>query len=238
MADGLAAIRASANPLSGVMFGSFRPRPGRVTMPDVCCDLVWEQETLVLSGPQSRGRPNTSIGQPIQLMNVDPLVARAWLDVPLEHLTDCNVPLEQVAPDVAGALSEAFFSGTAAKLVVPMRPPPADHRRVAAAAAVLRAGRSVHDAARRAELSTRQLERLFRDAYGLSPVRYRRILRFRRSVAALRSGETLAGAAALVGFADQSHFHREVLDLMGHPPSALLNHVAKLQEVVAKTRDY
>ena len=207
-------------------------------MPDVCCDLVWKRDKLILSGPQSRGRPNTSTGEPIQLMNVDPLVARAWLGVPLEHLTDYDIPLEDVAPDAAGALSEAFFNGTAAKLVRPVGPPPLDHRRVALAAAALRAGRSVHDAAGRAELSVRQLERLFRDAYGLSPVRYRRILRFRRSVTALRSGETLAGAAALAGFADQPHFNREVLDLMGHPPSALLSHVAKLQEVIAKTRDY
>lgn len=207
-------------------------------MPDVCCDLVWKRDKLILSGPQSRGRPNTSTGEPIQLMNVDPLVARAWLGVPLEHLTDYDIPLEDVAPDAAGTLSEAFFNGTAAKLVRPVGPPPRDHRRVALAAAALRAGRSVHDAAGRAELSVRQLERLFRDAYGLSPVRYRRILRFRRSVTALRSGETLAGAAALAGFADQPHFNREVLDLMGHPPSALLSHVAKLQEVIAKTRDY
>ena len=229
---------ATANPLSGVMFGSFRPKPGRVTMPDVCCDLVWKDDKLTLSGPLSRGSPNTSTGELTQLMNLDPLVARAWLGVPLERLTDHDVPLEDVAPDVAGVLSEAFFNGTVAKLVRPLGPPPPDHRRVAVAATALRAGRTVHDAAARAELSVRQLERLFRDAYGLSPVRYRRILRFRRSVTALREGETLAGAAALAGFADQSHFNREVLDLMGHPPSALLAHVAKVQDVVAKTRDY
>lgn len=229
---------ASANPLSGVMFASFRPLPGRAAMPDVCCDLIWKREKLVLSGPQSRGRPDTSTGEPIQLMNVDPLVARAWLGIPLQHLIDYDVPLEDLAPDMAGALCEAFFSGAAAKLVRPVGPPPPDHRRVAAAAEALRAGRSVRDAARRTELSVRQLERLFVDAYGLSPVRYRRILRFRRSVKALRAGETLAGAAASAGFADQSHFSREVLDLMGHSPSLLLGHVAKLQDVVAKTRDY
>jgi AraC-like DNA-binding protein len=229
---------AGPNPLSGVMFGSFRPPPGRVGMPDVCCDLVWMRERLMLSGPQSRGAPNTSTGEPIQLMNVDPLVARAWLGVPLSELTDCEVPLEDVAPDMAGALSEAFFSGAAVGLVRPLGPPPRDHRRVAAAAAALRAGWSVRAAAGRAELSVRQLERLFRDAYGLSPVRYRRILRFRRSVAALREGETLAGAAAVTGFADQAHFSREVQALIGHPPSALLARVAKVQEVMAKTRDY
>jgi AraC-like DNA-binding protein len=207
-------------------------------MPDVCCDLVWKREKLILSGPLSRGRPDTSTGEPIQLMNVDPLVARAWLGLPLDQLTDHDIPLEDVARDMAGMLSEAFFNGTAIKFVRPLGPPPLDHRRVAVAAAVLRAGRSVRDAARRAELSERQLERLFRDAYGLSPVRYRRILRFRRSVTALRKGETLAGAAALAGYADQPHFSREVLDLMGHTPSALLDHVAKVQEVVAKTRDY
>jgi AraC-like DNA-binding protein len=229
---------ADLRALSGVMFASFRPRPGRVTMPDVCCDLVWKREKLTLSGPQSHGRPDTSTGEPIQLMNLDPLVARAWLGVPLEHLTNYDTPLEYVAPGVAAALSEAFFRGTAAKLVRPVGPPPLDHRRVAVAAAMLRDGRSVHDAAHRTELSVRQLERLFRNAYGLSPVRYRRIIRFRRSVTALRSGETLAGAAALAGFADQPHFNREVFDLMGHPPSALLGHVAKVQDVVAKTRDY
>lgn len=220
------------------MFASFRPRPGRMTMPDVCCDLVWKREKLILSGPLSRGQPDTSTGEPIQLMNVDPLVARAWLGVPLEHLTDHSVPLEDVAPEMAGMLCEAFFSGAAAKLVRPVGPPPPDHCRVAVAAAALRAGRSVRDAARRTELSVRQLERLFRDAYGLSPVRYRRILRLRRSVAALRKGETLAGAATLAGFADQPHFSREALDLMGHSPAALLSHVANLQDVVAKTRDY
>jgi hypothetical protein len=198
-------LQPSANPLTGVMFGSFRPPPGRVTMPDVCCDISWEREKLILSGPQSRGRPNTCIGEPIQLMNVDPLVARAWLGVPLEHLTDYNVPLEDVAPEVAGALSEVFFRGLAANLVVPIGPPPRDHRRVAKAAAALRGGRS---------------------------------LRFRRSVAALREGETLAGAAAVTGFADQSHFTREVIELMGRPPSALLDRVAKVQEVIVKTRDY
>jgi AraC-like DNA-binding protein len=229
---------ATANPLSGVMFASFRPRPGRVTMPDVCCDLVWQRDKLVVSGPLSRGRPSTSTGEPTQLLNLDPLVARAWLGVPLDHLTNYDIPIEDVAPDMAGMLSEAFFNGSVAKLVRPVGPPPLAHRRVAIAAAVLRTGRPVLDAARRAELSVRQLERLFLDAYGLSPVQYRRILRFRRSVKALREGETLAGAAALTGFVDQSHFSREVLDLMGHSPGALLSHVAKVQDVVAKTRDY
>ncbi len=171
-------------------------------------------------------------------MNLNPLVARAWLGIPLNELTDYDISLEDVAPHIVGVLSEAFFNGTAAKLVRPIGPPPPDHSRVAVAAAVIRAGRSIHDAARRAELSVRQLERLFRDAYGLSPARYRRILRFRRSVTALRAGQTLASAAALVGFADQAHFSREVLDLMGHSPSTLLNHVAKVQDVVVKTRDY
>ena len=209
-------------------------------MPDVCCDLTWKRDKLILSGPQSRGVEFANTGEHIQLMNIDPLVARAWLGVPLDELTDCyDVPLEDVlAPDVIDALSEAFFSGLASKMVKPLGPPPPDHRRVAVAAAVLQRGRFVREAARCADLSERQLERLFLDAYGLSPVRYRRILRFRRSVTALRAGETLAGAAALVGFADQSHFTREVQELMGHPPSALLGHVAKVQEVIARTRDY
>lgn len=78
--------------LRGVMFIQFRPPPDRLAMPDVCCDLVWTREQLILCGPASRGHRISWPNEDIQLLNIDPLVARAWLGVPLTHLVNQQVP--------------------------------------------------------------------------------------------------------------------------------------------------
>jgi AraC-like DNA-binding protein len=217
-----------------VMYARFRPAPGRITMPDVCCDLVWVRERLFIAGPQSRGQVSAHPGEEIQLLNLDPLVARAWLGVPVAHLTDRKILLEDIDRDCAGRLSELFASGRAADLVGL----PVVAGRAARAAASIKAFASVRLAAQAAELSIRQLERLFGDRFGLSPRRYGRILRLRRAIGAIKQdGESLAFAAAGAGYADQSHFTREVRELTGRSPRFLLPHVANVQEVLAHTRD-
>lgn len=216
------------------MFARFRPAPGRVTMPDVCCDLVWVRERLFLAGPQSRALASTHAGEEVQLLNLDPLVARSWLGVPLAHLTDRKIPLEDIDRDHAGRLSELFADGRAGELLRA----PAAAGRAARAVTALKGMGSVRGAAEAAELSVRQLERLFADFFGLSPRRYGRILRLRRAIKAItQEGDSLAGAAAAAGYADQPHFTREVRDLTGRSPRSLLPHVANLQDVLAHTRD-
>ena len=224
--------------LSGVMFALYQRRPGRVVLPDVCCDLVWTGDRLSLSGPMSRseilgGKP----GQ-IELLNIDPLVARAVFGVPLEALTDISVAIEDLAPDLAGPLSELFFQGRGAELVGRAVQAPAPDGRLVRAAAALSDGGQVSWAAEIAALSERQLARRFQDAFGLSPVLYRRIQRFRKAIMAIRLGSSLADAAIVAGYADQPHFTRDVRDLTGHTPVELVRNAGSLDDVTARTREY
>ena len=109
---------------------------------------------------------------------------------------------------------------------------------MAKAARLIRAGRGIRRAADDIAFSERQFERRFRDAFGLSPNRFRRIMRLRHAVELAKNGETLSGAAAIAGFADQPHFTREARALTGHSPAALLPNVGKLQDSDAATREY
>jgi AraC-like DNA-binding protein len=219
------------------MYARYRSKPGRIILPDVCCDLVWAREKLTLTGPSTRGQLSSLVGEDIQLLNLDPLTARLWVGIPLEHLTDQSIPLDAIDREVAARLAELFFNGHAGLLVRPVDQQSGD-RRMAVAAAALRRVHSVKTAATIADLSPRQLERLFKDSYGMSPKEYVRILRFRRAMRSVGEGGTLADAAAASGYADQSHFTREARSLMGQNPRAFLPNVANVQDVIRNTRPY
>jgi AraC-like DNA-binding protein len=68
--------------------------------------------------------------------------------------------------------------------------------------------------------SHRHVVALFRDAVGLAPKAYARVLRFQRAAAALRgSPAPVAEVALACGYADQAHLGREFLALAGVPPA-------------------
>lgn len=70
--------------------------------------------------------------------------------------------------------------------------------------------------AEQAGTSERQLERLFREAIGLSPKLYARIVRYRRVRAALdRGARPSAGLAQHFGYTDQSHLLRDLRSFAG-----------------------
>jgi len=69
-----------------------------------------------------------------------------------------------------------------------------------------------------ADVSRFHLIRLFRQRYGVTPFAYQRNLRVQRARDALRYGESLAAAAAELGFADQSHLGRAFRAVMGATP--------------------
>ncbi len=83
------------------------------------------------------------------------------------------------------------------------------------------AGGELATVAARSTLSRRQIERRFRDAFGMSPSRLRRIERFRRASRQLvvEPGASLARLAAACGFSDQAHMTREFRALAGVPPT-------------------
>ncbi len=89
---------------------------------------------------------------------------------------------------------------------------------VRAAADALATGSTVHEAARRASLSERQLARRFCARVGIGPKAFARVMRLQRATSAIWSGANAAEAALLAGYADQAHFTRDAKDLAGVTP--------------------
>jgi AraC-like DNA-binding protein len=70
-------------------------------------------------------------------------------------------------------------------------------------------------------ISSRQLQRRFRTAVGMSPKRFVRVVRFARvwQLASMSSHNTWAALAAEHGFADQAHLVREFRSFGAEPPT-------------------
>src|SRR5262249_33893864 len=85
---------------------------------------------------------------------------------------------------------------------------------------VARVGENVRldDLAAVADMSRFHLIRQFRQRYGLTPFAFQRNVRVERVRDALQHGESLAEAAAELGFADQSHLGRAFRAVMGATP--------------------
>lgn len=83
---------------------------------------------------------------------------------------------------------------------------------------------SIEAAVRHSGLSHRSFIVHFRDAVGLAPKRYLRILRFQAVLHAIRrdGGRALALHAAEAGFSDQAHFSRDFLEFSGVTPREYL----------------
>ena len=82
------------------------------------------------------------------------------------------------------------------------------------------AGRvSVAELACAVGLSTRQLERAFRERVGLGPKTFLRLVRFQRALALLRRpGASLAAIAARCGYFDQAHLVRDFREFAHESP--------------------
>ena len=80
----------------------------------------------------------------------------------------------------------------------------------------------VDAAAEQIGLSVRQLRRIVLAEAGLGPKAFQRVARFQRFLHLAELGIGLAAAAAHAGYADQPHLTREVSDLSGLTPAALL----------------
>ena len=69
-----------------------------------------------------------------------------------------------------------------------------------------------------AGVSRFHLIRVFRRRYGMTPFAYQRNRRIEKARAVLRTGKSIADAAAAAGFADQSHLGRSFRAVMGSTP--------------------
>ncbi|MFI5506303.1 helix-turn-helix domain-containing protein [Mycobacterium sp. NPDC051804] len=78
------------------------------------------------------------------------------------------------------------------------------------------------DLASEVGLSPQRLRALARQQLGMPLARWRVWTRLRRAAEALRRGQSLADAATEAGFADQAHLTRQMREMMGLTPAALL----------------
>lgn len=80
--------------------------------------------------------------------------------------------------------------------------------------------------------SLRQFERVFLQTVGVSPKFFSLITRYRHTAALITtaSGLSLADAAAVIGYADQSHMNHDFKRMTGLSPSQFIKDVAILQD--------
>ena len=192
-------------------------------LPDACCDLIWQSGLGVFvagpdTGPWSSALP---AGTALAGVRLSPGAGGPALGLPLSELLDRRVALSD--------LGTGFGARLARRLVPALTPPQALRRLVS------EVGEQVSESpvdplvaeAARLGVGERQLLRRCRAAAGYGPAALRRVLRFRRFISQVDTGEDalggpdLARLAADTGYADQAHLTHECVRLAGLPPAAL-----------------
>ena len=207
-------------------------------LPDGCADIVWIGAAApVVAGPATRTviaeLPTRSI---VIGVRFHPGAAPCLLDPPASELLDRETPLREIwgpsadelwqrigaTPNVAGklAVAEAALAARAAAAR------PCDPLVAAAVRWLARhPGGRVERLGALLGIGDRQLRRRFRTSVGYGPKNLQRVLRLQRLLALAGRGPErlpLAALAAEAGYADQAHMTRELGELAGRVPSALL----------------
>lgn len=200
--------------------------PGGPTMrilPDGCLDIIWRDGTVFVAGPDTSAQVSSAPGGTrFVALRLGSGTGPPVLGVPADELVDRQVPLDALWPAAqVRRLAEADDPLSAVERVVRERWQPPD-RVAAAVTAGVRAGRSVASVAAATGLSARQLHRRCLASFGYGPKLLARIHRLHRALATIRSGTPIASAAAVSGYADQSHLSRDVKSLAGVPLTELL----------------
>lgn len=86
------------------------------------------------------------------------------------------------------------------------------------AIARIRAGDRIADVVAASGLGARAFIARFRDAVGLAPKAWARVVRAQRAIALLRDGRALGDVALDAGYSDQAHFTRELRQIGGVSP--------------------
>lgn len=100
------------------------------------------------------------------------------------------------------------------------------HNYVVEAASLIRSHKgniSVEEVSETVRVSTRQLQRSFKEQLGTSPKGYVRIIRFRNALASLRKNDVDWGDITYgLGYADQAHLIREFRKFAGESPNMII----------------
>ena len=210
------------------------PTEGRRLLPDGRMNVVWHSgQGVRVSGPQTRYM-NLPDAPRILAFGAafHPGAAPYLLRIPASALVDNQVALDAVLPRLAERLDDRLgHARDPRKALTALAHELSQRVRHAASpnAAVREAVRlltltttTVADVAARAFVSERELQRRFAEQVGYGPKTLQRILRFQRFMQQLGSPRIdLAAAAALAGYADQSHLSRETRRLADMTPRQL-----------------
>ncbi|EME58718.1 helix-turn-helix domain-containing protein [Amycolatopsis decaplanina] len=204
--------------------------------PDGCVDLVWDGRVLAavttVHGVLRHDLPSADWTVGLRLRCG---AGGAVLGLPMTELTAGATPLRDVwAAKARRAESRLAGSGTPgearsvleALVAERIRDVEPDGLSVAAARALRAPGARTDRVAAELGVSERGLRRHVRHDVGVGPKELQRVLRFHRFLnrveAVARDHASLAGVAADVGYADQSHLGRECRRLAGASPGALV----------------
>ncbi|HEU4884523.1 MAG TPA: helix-turn-helix domain-containing protein [Longimicrobium sp.] len=225
-----------------VCLWSHESAPGGVevaqpVLPDACVDILWvNDEEPVVAGPATRALiARVAPGTRVVGARFRPGWCAGVLGVDASELRDLHVPLRDVAPGLAKRFSsevadrdalvdKVAVAGTLARHLADAPPPDGVVRGTVRWLAAHPHGR-VHELGRALYVSPRQLQRRLLSAAGYTPKTLHRILRFQRLLAlagAAGPGASLSSLALRAGFADQAHMTRDLRDLAGSTPAALL----------------
>jgi AraC-like DNA-binding protein len=198
--------------------------PPKCILPDGCLDLIWQDGTVFIAGPDTTAQVGVAVaGSRLAALRFGAGTGPGVLGLPACELTDRRVPLDAVWPaaDVR-AIAEAGDPLAALTAAAARRWQEPDRAMVALAAGA-RAGVPVGAVAERCGLSARQLQRRSNTAFGYGPKTLHRVFRLQRAVALARAGRPFAAVSADAGYADQAHLAREVRAMAGVPLGALLS---------------
>jgi AraC-like DNA-binding protein len=225
-------------------------------LPDACLDLVFFQgQPPAVIGPWTESFiAQLAPGTRITGVRFHPGRAAAILGLPASELTNQEAALGDIwkvamrEPFVEIGELASFRAGRfalEAALLRHLRNVAAPDATVGGAIRWLARNPStrIEELSGLAGLSSRQMQRRFSAAVGYGPKMFQSVLRFQRLLYLASNGVgrlSLAGLAARVGYADQSHMNREVRRFSGKSPGELLSSTGstlKLTDLVASNEE-
>jgi AraC-like DNA-binding protein len=211
------------------------PPAERRLLPDGRMHLVWIAELgLRVAGPAQAPMSHPRLPAMLAIgATFHPGAAPYLLRVRASELVDRRVHVDAIDPVLARDVDAALQAASDPRAAViafalllqrhvgrlPDAPDPAVRRAVALLDGDAKA--TVAAVAARTSISERELQRRFVHDVGYAPKTLQRVLRLQRFLEVRTVGD-LAGAAALAGYADQSHLSREARRLTGLTARQLL----------------
>lgn len=200
---------------------------------DGCVDLILRDDEVSVAGPSTRSiitlpdSHDATVG-----LRLPPGHAAHLLGVPLSHLADTKVALDDVLPGrrselIANTLREiACGHQSPVALVSLAEPPSGEARWLGVVRCCALAAVPASSVGERLGWSGRTLRRRTLAAFGYGYATLVRIERARRAHSLLRSGSSVSAAAMLAGYADQPHLSREFRRLVGKTPGQFASNLA------------